>query len=102
MRIPMKKSMFCLVSALVVGMMSAHAQLQFNPQIGMNFTRLSENPQVIINDVEVETEGKAGVLFGADLRLGDRIYLQPGLFIMSSRTLYSLGDSLLVDPTEVK
>ena len=78
-----------------------HAQIQFNPQIGVNFARLSADPQVF-GDIVVETEGRGGILVGADLRIGDRIYVQPGLFVLGSKTVYSYSDSLFVDPTEVK
>jgi len=89
---------FC---ASVLCTQSIHAQVEINPQIGVNFARLSADPQVF-GDVVVETEGRGGILVGVDVRIGDRIYLQPGLFVLGSKTVYSYGDSLFVNPTEVK
>lgn len=85
---------------MVVLPMTAFAQIAINPQIGANFTRLPEDP-VLIGNVTVDTEGEAGLLLGSDFRFGDRIYIQPGVFILSSKTVYSSGDSLFVDPAEV-
>lgn len=97
----MQKGTCAIVAAFCLCAVSVHAQIQFNPQIGINFARLTENPR-IIGGLVVETEGKGGILAGGDLRFGDRVYLQPGLFLMGSKTIYSYGDSLLFNPAEIR
>lgn len=67
------------------------AQVQFNPQIGVNFTDLSVEPQDIIG-IDLKTQGKAGILGGADLRFGNTFYIQPGLFVMGSKIAYSVNN----------
>jgi hypothetical protein len=97
----MKKLLIALVSCMLVGLTTTSGQIEFHPQIGVNFASLSEDPR-IFGEYVVETEGRGGILLGADLRIGDRIYLQPGLFVLGSKTVYSFQDSLFVDPQEVK
>ncbi|MDX1406696.1 MAG: porin family protein [Saprospiraceae bacterium] len=76
---------------------SSQATIQFNPQVGINFTRLSEDPE---NGIEVE--GKAGYLLGADLRIGRTAYIQPGIFLNGTKTVYSFQDSVFIDDAEIK
>jgi hypothetical protein len=97
----MKKFHFALAACMLIGIVVSNGQIQFNPQIGVNFAHLSEDPQVF-GEYVVETEGRGGILLGADVRIGGRVYLQPGLFILGSKTVYSFQDSIFVDPREVK
>lgn len=70
---------------------TGYAQLQFNPQIGVNFTDVDVDLDDILG-VDPKTQGKAGVLIGADLRIGNKLYVQPGLFVIGSKIEYSFED----------
>lgn len=82
---------FAVAAFLLVCMTTVNAQLQFNPQIGVNFTDVDVELNDLIG-VDPKTEGKAGILIGADLRLGNKFYVQPGLFVIGSRIVYSFDD----------
>ena len=69
----------------------AQAQLAINPQIGLNMTNLTEEPE------GSEFKASAGFMIGADLRIGDRFYFQPGAFYVATSTAVTVGDSLKVD-----
>ncbi|MGB6046774.1 MAG: outer membrane beta-barrel protein [Flavobacteriales bacterium] len=64
---------------------AASAQLKVNPQIGGTFTNLTNNP------AGVTTSAAFGFQLGADLRLGDRLYFQPGAYFGRSATLVELN-----------
>jgi hypothetical protein len=56
---------------------SAYAQLQVNPQIGLNFAFLTTPPE------NVDYGARVGYQLGSDVRFGRRAYFQPGLFLGS-------------------
>ncbi|MCO5273904.1 MAG: PorT family protein [Flavobacteriales bacterium] len=60
---------------------TADAQVAVNPQIGANFTRLTNTPSNIVSSASF------GWQLGADFRLGDRLYFQPGAFFGRSATV---------------
>jgi hypothetical protein len=66
---------------------SGFAQLQFNPQIGVNFTDVKVDLDDLVG-IDPKTQSKAGVLVGADLRIGEQFYIQPGLFVIGSKIVY--------------
>lgn len=80
----MKKTLMTM--ALIGGAGLASAQLQINPQAGLTFQNLT--------NVGTGTETKAAIgwTLGADLRLGDRLFLQPGAFLGRNATTVSFGD----------
>jgi hypothetical protein len=67
------------------------AQVAINPQIGITLATLTPA------QVGVQYKANVGVLAGADLRIGERFYLQPGAFFVSSKTAVSVGDSLVTE-----
>lgn len=70
-----------LLPLLVAGMATAaSAQVAVNPQIGINYTSLTNTPSGIISSAAF------GWQLGADLRFGDRLYFQPGAFFGRSAT----------------
>jgi hypothetical protein len=81
---------YLVLSAFIISTPLA-AQFQLNPQIGVNFTDVDVDLNDLIG-VDPKTEGKAGILVGADLRLGQRFYVQPGLFVVGSKIVYSFND----------
>ncbi|MBK8499259.1 MAG: hypothetical protein IPL52_10660 [Flavobacteriales bacterium] len=79
--------------ALTLAATAASAQFQVNPQAGVNFQQLT-SPMA-----GVEYKANIGWQFGADLRFGDRLYVQPGAFFGRSATAvktYS-SDTLLYE-----
>ncbi len=67
------------------------AQVAFNPQLGMALTTLTPEQE------GVQYKSDVGVLAGADLRIGQRFYFQPGAYFVSSKTAVSVGDSLVTE-----
>jgi hypothetical protein len=59
-----------------------------NPQIGLTYQNMTSPPEGI------KYKGAAGWQLGADLRFGDRFYVQPGAFIGRNTTILSTGDSI--------
>ena len=60
---------------------SAKAQLDLNPQGGINIVNLSKPP------AGESFSGVVGLLVGTDLRIGKKYYFQPGLFLNRSATI---------------
>lgn len=81
--------MWPILALLCLMTMSLVAQLQINPQIGLNYTDVD----VDLGDIGVnpKTHSKAAVLAGVDLRLGKQFYVQPGLFVNGSKIVYNFG-----------
>ena len=78
-----------LLTVLLGGALSAaDAQFQVNPQIGLTYQNMTSPPE------GVNYKGAAGWQLGADLRIGDRFYFQPGAFIGRNKTILSTGDSI--------
>ena len=71
----MKKVSLFVVFALTTTLMSG--QIKFGPKIGFNASKLTTSVD------SVKTQFKAGFQFGAFVRIGDRIYLQPELYYTS-------------------
>ncbi|HRH38646.1 MAG TPA: hypothetical protein PK760_09885 [Flavobacteriales bacterium] len=71
-----------LLPALAFGLLStaAAAQFQVNPQMGINFQQLTSPYPGI------EYKANLGWQLGADMRFGDRLYIQPGEFCGRSET----------------
>lgn len=67
------------------------AQVAIHPQLGIANTTLTPEKE------GVQYKAKVGVLAGADLRIGQRVYFQPGAFFVSGKTAVSVGDSLVTE-----
>lgn len=59
---------------------STYAQISFNPQAGLSAATLSSDPD------NAESSARFGYQVGAYLRIGDRLYFQPGVFWQRSST----------------
>jgi hypothetical protein len=68
-----------LVSFFTTGIF---AQSQINPQLGLSFQKFTNPSPGIVYDAKV------GNTIGLDLRMGDRLQIQPGLFYVRSVTGY--------------
>lgn len=93
-----------LLPALAAVSSVSMAQFAVNPQLGLNFTQLTNAPS------GVTTSASAGFQLGVDFRLGDRLYFQPGAFFGRSATYLKLSpldtivmeDNLLRTTAKVK
>jgi hypothetical protein len=78
-----------LSSTVVAQSDSAHSgQAVLNPVVGFNFSSLSNEPNGF------QSEARLGWHFGGNLRLGDKVFLQPGLQIMKIGSRLRSGDDL--------
>lgn len=75
------KKIFLLIATAIVTM-SASAQFQLNPQFGVNVMNLSKLP------ANVKFDGKVGVSFGTDFRIGNTIQFIPGIHYTSTVGAY--------------
>jgi hypothetical protein len=77
---------------------AAHAQLAVNPQLGANFTQLTNTPNAVTSKAAV------GFQLGVDLRLGDRLYFQPGAFFGRSATVieYAYADTAVIEDNLIR
>ena len=87
-----------LLTATFVLWSGARAQLAVNPQVGLNYTRLTNTP------AGLDSNASVGWQLGMDLRVGDRFYFQPGAYFGRSVTLvtYQLADTSLVEDDLVR
>lgn len=88
-----------LIIAMLLGTAAAaNAQFQVNPQMGVNFQRITDARP------GVEYKAAVGWQLGADLRFGDRFYVQPGAFFGRSATVerLALSDTLRIEDDLVR
>ena len=85
-----------LLTALAVTPLVAMAQLAVNPQLGATFQNLTDAP------AGTEVKAAAGAMLGLDLRIGSRLYLQPGAFLERNSTVVSRGDSVSIEDNLVR
>lgn len=75
---------------VVFATMELYSQVQFNPQLGMNFMNFSNPP------ANVEYKGKVGFSLGGDVRFGEKFQFQPGLHFINSVTSYETTEGEVV------
>lgn len=71
---------FMIAAVVLAPSTQAQAQFAINPQAGAHFTQLTNTPSGLVSSASF------GWQLGADLRLGDRLYFQPGAFFGRSAT----------------
>lgn len=84
----MMKSLRTLALAIFVTPLLLQAQVAVNPQVGLNWTKLTDAP------AGSDYKADVGFMIGSDFRFGDRLYLQPGVFYISTATAINTGDSI--------
>lgn len=90
------KKLLILISIIVCAL-SANAQTQINPVIGVNFSQLVNEPD------ELNSESRLGWHFGANFRFGDRFYFQPGVhYAQLNSELTAVEDASSVTDTSFK
>jgi hypothetical protein len=72
------KALFLGAMALIAT--TSSAQFQLNPQLGITFQNLTDQPD------GVRYKANVGFLIGVDGRIGDALYLQPGVFFGRNAT----------------
>lgn len=92
----MKKVLF--TAAFGLALTAAEAQFAVNPQVGANFTRLTNTPNSITSKAAV------GYQLGADFRIGERLYFQPGAFFGRSATVVSttVSDTAVIEDNLIR
>lgn len=87
----MKKLLLITLTACMAS--SASAQFQVNPQLGVNYRSITSN------QAGLDFKAAMGWQLGADLRFGDRLYLQPGGFFGRSATVVkqNFNDTLRIE-----
>jgi opacity protein-like surface antigen len=79
------KKILSIMALAAVG--SASAQFQINPQAGLAFQNLTQPGE------GQDFKAALGWQLGADLRFGDRFFLQPGAFLSRNTTVLTIADS---------
>jgi len=76
----------------------AVGQFAANPQVGLNFTKLTRTPD------GTTSSAAAGFQLGVDFRLGDRLYFQPGAFFGRSATFVrsTLLDTVVMEDNMIR
>ncbi|MBV6404855.1 MAG: outer membrane beta-barrel protein [Flavobacteriales bacterium] len=88
----MKKHVFIAAFALLAG--AASAQFQANPQLGLTYQDLTHDA-----DANVEFRSNIGWQLGVDFRIGNKAYIQPGVFFGRNVTAVktTFNDSVLAE-----
>ena len=81
----MKKIFIPLAVVATIG--NASAQFQINPQAGLAFQNLTQPGE------GQDFKAALGWQLGADVRIGDRAFLQPGAFLSRNTTILTVADS---------
>ena len=77
----MKKLMTALALSTIAA--AASAQFQVNPQMGLTFQSLTKPAE------GQDFKAAVGFTVGSDVRIGDRLFFQPGGFLSRNRTIAS-------------
>ena len=83
----MKKLILSL--AVVSLAATANAQFQVNPQLGINYQRITNPPK------GSTFAARTGFLLGSDFRIGNKAYFQPGAFIGRNSTFVEYSDTIV-------
>ncbi len=85
----MKKLFSILAAATTVA--TASAQFQVNPQMGLTFQNLTDPAP------GQDFKAAVGYTLGSDVRIGDKLFFQPGAFLSRNRTIssYNGGDMIV-------
>jgi hypothetical protein len=85
-----------LLILLMLAPAGLSAQLAINPQAGVTFQNLTDEPE------GADFKASVGWMLGADFRIGDRLYLQPGAFFERNVTAISGGDTAVIEDDLVR
>jgi hypothetical protein len=88
----MKKAL--LISILAILSVVAHAQFTFGPKVGFNAQKLS------VDQSTITTDFKNNFNFGAYVRVGDKIYIQPEVNYFTTGTVFKRIETNSLSPFE--
>ena len=72
------------------------AQIRFNPQGGISVLSIDKAKYKDVNTiVEGSFSAEIGVMSGVDVRIGNKIYFQPGVFYAKSVSLANIKETIL-------
>ena len=89
------KKLLLLVFVLATTLL--HAQSQFNLKGGLNFTQQSD---IFFEDGEIN--GAQGFQIGAEWRLGNRLYMAPGLYYFEHQSDVTFVNEVNLDPIQIQ
>ena len=76
--------------------MAVQAQIRFNPQAGISVLSIDKAKYKDVNTiVEGIFSAEIGVMSGVDMRIGNKIYFQPGVFYSKSVSLANIKETVL-------
>ncbi len=75
------KNIYLLLTALIISATS-FAQVELKPTIGLTITNVSKDPD------SGNAKGQAGYQFGASVLIGDKFYVDPGIFFVRKSTKF--------------
>lgn len=81
------KNIFLSILAIALSL-SAFSQMELKPAIGFNSSRFDSNPDSLV------ASSRAGYQVGASLAMGQKIYIEPGLFYTRLNQQFLPADSL--------
>lgn len=81
-------------------MVASYAQVELKPAIGINITDVSKDPDT------GKAKGQAGFQFGASVLIGDKFYVDPGIFWIKKSTEFveegSTANELKLDMSGIR
>lgn len=81
---------------LVLLSLMGQAQIRFNPQAGISVLSIDKAKYKDVNTiVEGSFSAEIGVMSGVDMRIGNKIYFQPGVFYSKSVSLANIKETVL-------
>lgn len=82
----------------VCGPLGLFAQFAINPQLGVTFQDLTDQPE------GSESKAAVGFMLGGDLRIGGRFHFQPGAFFVRSSTVVksAVSDTAVIEDNLVR
>ncbi len=74
--------------AILLIAFTANAQVEIQPLVGLNFSSATETPE------GVDNKARVGYQLGANLLIGDRFYVSPGVQYFAKSTEFSNNDNV--------
>ena len=75
------KKIYLIIAASLIAAVS-YAQVELKPTIGINITDVSKDPDT------GKAKGQAGFQFGASVLIGEKFYVDPGIFWVKKSTKF--------------
>ena len=96
MKIPYRLLSLACIIAFTFNANFSSAQIKFGPKGGLNYSKLPNNTEYIINQ-QIFSGYHLGVI--AEFRLFDEFFLQPGILISNKGSEYIVGNNTVSSAT---